>query len=348
MNKKALLIRIGLNLAVWLIPITWFAYQGASAKRYSFAAYVVVLSVISLIFAPLVYVNSLLLIPRLLKKHRYWPYALALSAGAFLYLFIADHLLGLLSSHSDGLVVMTKPVRPAESLPSLLFILTICTVVKLAYDWFSQQRQVQQLQTQQLRAELRLLHQQLSPHFLFNTLNNLYGMTLQKSDLSPVIVLKLSQIMQYVVYEATQDWVLLQQELDYITNYLDLQRIRLPQPARVQVAAEATGGALAIAPMLLIILVENAFKHGLEQPTSGAFVRVASRLRGDTLHFTVVNSVGGPPAGAPPPGVGLANLRQRLALLYPQRHTFAITAEASVFTARLSLQLHALPVPDRR
>jgi LytS/YehU family sensor histidine kinase len=223
----------------------------------------------------------------------------------------------------------------------LVALLSLAVVVPLAYlvvDRFNQRFLVQRLREEALRAEVTLLKAQIDPHFFFNTLNNLYGLAVARSEHTAELILKLSELMRFTIYEGRKDHVALRDELEYLRNYLAIQRLR----SRVEVVdlrfeAEVEDDMVMVPPLLLILLVENAIKHGVGSKTDGAFVHIKLAAGDDWLEFRVVNNYEEMPQR--PRGIGLANLERRLALLFPGRHRFERDAVDGVFTATLRLEL---------
>lgn len=223
------------------------------------------------------------------------------------------------------------------TLPLAFFILSIPFVVVV--EWFRQQRALSLLENEKSATELRLLKQQINPHFFFNTLNNLYAMSLTQDQETPEVILKLSELMRYVIYKGQQDEVPLQQELDYIQGYLDLQQLRQHQALDVHFDIELEDPGLAIPPLLFIILLENAFKHGIEPAGGAGFLRISCQQQGKELYFSCENSLDPEQARDAVPGIGLQNLRRRLALRFPNRHELVTIPSVDCFSATLKLSL---------
>lgn len=221
-------------------------------------------------------------------------------------------------------------------------ILLLSTGLYVALDYLRSQRQAQAQAHQQLLSELAMLKTQLNPHFLFNTLNNIYSLASRKSDRAPEAVLRLAESMRYLLYESAADTVPLAQELRHLQGFLDLQRLRLPlaeAAMAITLHTQVTPEAMAtpVAPLLLLPLAENAFKHGdlAARPTA---VRLEVEATAASLRFVAHNFIAAAPAGPlPAGGLGLVNLRRRLALLYPDRHTLAVQAGSTAYTVTLHL-----------
>lgn len=222
-------------------------------------------------------------------------------------------------------------------------VMLLSTVLKLIMDWWRYQNEKQVLVTQTMQSELRFLKSQINPHFLFNTLNNLYALTLKKSDKAPEIVLKLSEIMRYMLYECNEKRVLLSKEIQYIYNYLDLERLRQPQEVDITFSTEGHISDQLVAPLLFVPFLENSFKHGLNHHVHGAgFVHIYLSVSGEDLEFIIENSkaermprLDHPRSG----GIGLVNVRQRLQLLYPESHTLTVNDEPHRYVVTLHLKM---------
>lgn len=194
------------------------------------------------------------------------------------------------------------------------------------------------------QAELQLLQSQLSPHFLFNTLNNLYGLSLSQSQKLPPLLLKLSELLRYSVYDARESYVLLKNEIDYIRNFVDFERMRIGDRLDLKLQLEEISGLdMKIAPMLLIIFLENAFKHSKNSIEEKIFIEIALKTWGSSLLFSVKNShtrtLPEGQAHMTNSGLGLENARKRLELLYPGEYNLEVLDEEQWYTVLLTLKL---------
>lgn len=218
------------------------------------------------------------------------------------------------------------------------------TPLILAFDRQQQESTLAHIQHQQVQTELQLLQQQINPHFLFNTLNNLYALCLMKSDSAPTLILQLADLLRYVVYQGQQPRVTLQQELDYLQHYLALQQLRVSNKTRLEVSFpedvhQLQLPPLLLPPLLLIMLVENAYKHGVENSTEPSWIRLSAEVQGQKLYFRCDNSR---PATAVPGdtgGLGLDNLRRRLQLYYGADFLLQSQPEGANWRAELQLNL---------
>jgi len=181
------------------------------------------------------------------------------------------------------------------------------------------------------------LQSQVNPHFFFNTLNNLYGLMRRKPDEAQLMVLKLSDMMRYSIYQGQKEEVALQEEIDYLMNYLEVHRLRYHKTIEIDFHPVFIG-EVAVKPLLFIILVENAFKHGVENLTDHAYVHIELRANQELIHFTIRNNYDESEV-KPEKGIGLINLRKRLELLYPNKHRLVIQDQAGVYEATLELEI---------
>lgn len=216
-----------------------------------------------------------------------------------------------------------------------LFLIPIPILILL---WFYEQwKWFKTLQAEKAEAELALLRSQVNPHFFFNTLNNLYSLVVQKSDAAPDVILKLSDMMRYTIYEGDKNSVKLSEEIEYLLAYIELHKIRYQK--KVDIRFDYPKDAeVEVAPLLFIILLENAFKHGVESKRDDAFIDASLVIEEKNVTFKISNNFESIESDHKP-GIGLQNLKQRLDLLYPDRHQLKIEKDSDIFTVTLKLML---------
>lgn len=202
---------------------------------------------------------------------------------------------------------------------------------------FLQITSIIKLKNEKAQTELLHLKSQVNPHFFFNTLNNLYGM-MEKDSKEREMVLKLSDMMRYSIYEGEKDWVSLEDELNYLKNYIELQEIRYHKKSDVQFSHEIENPQASVMPLLFIILVENAFKHGLENLEKNAYIHMHLTESKNEVNFTIENNFENQ-GTQNTVGIGLKNLKRRLELVYPNAHTLKFDITNNVYSAKLSLKL---------
>ncbi len=197
---------------------------------------------------------------------------------------------------------------------------------------------------QERESELKLLKAQLNPHFLFNTLNNLYGLSVVKSDKLPDLMLQLSDLLRYSLYETKEVFVSLEKEIGYLENYISLERIRLEKKTTINFIVKGNVIEKQIAPMLLIVFVENAFKHLGNEKDKKSCVAISLEVIENTLHFKCKNSFNTikiieEDLEKGKSGIGLTNVKKRLALIYPEVHKLSIIEDEDFFNVDLTLDL---------
>jgi sensor histidine kinase YesM len=215
--------------------------------------------------------------------------------------------------------------------------------LSIAFSRFSYTNELQRhrVETDHLNLQLVMLKNQLQPHFLFNTLNSLYGMSLTASKETPRFILLLSQMMQYILYDCDQPTVSLKGEVDFLSGYFELEQKKFPE-ANISFNATSVPAQLQLPPLLLLPLVENSFKHGKHKLENNSFVQADLTINEHSLSFTISNET---LADNPfqqqkmPGGIGLVNIKKRLALYYPDKHELILTEHDHIFTAKLTITL---------
>ena len=220
------------------------------------------------------------------------------------------------------------------SISSVLFV----GIIKHIYDFQKLKQSAQQLRLEKQQAELSYLKSQTNPHFLFNTLNNIYSLTLVKSDLAPEAVMRLSKILRYMLYEAAGEHISIEQELKVINDYIALEQLRYDDSLRVNFNYNIEDMKQSLPPLLLMPLVENAFKHGVSETRVNPFVDIHLTLQNRQLVFVIKNSIENISGNEVKENIGLANLRRQLELLYSEFELLA-EYESNAFKASLKVNL---------
>lgn len=210
--------------------------------------------------------------------------------------------------------------------------------------FFKERKRTELLQKKQLESELMLLRSQINPHFLFNVLNSIYSLSLKKSDLTPQIVLKLSDILRYMLYESKADHVSLEKEISMLQDYISIEQVRLVQKDAIHIDVEGPLQSYVIAPALLISFIENAVKHGLDSRAEDAFVKIHITMdpQTDILHFDCLNnykSLNGKVHTKKAGGIGLENVNKRLSLIYGDKQELSITDNNELYEVNLQIKL---------
>jgi len=221
------------------------------------------------------------------------------------------------------------------SISLLIFILSLGYFIIL---WlFNLWKQYKQLKNKKTEVELALLKSKIDPHFFFNTLNNLYGLAIEKSDQTPNVILELSEIMRYTIYEGDNKTVSIKDEISYLEKYIEIHKIRYKKKVDIQFETAIDSLEKQIPPLLFIMLLENAFKHGVESLTDDAYIHMRLSIKNSSLLFTIENNYR--KIKKKNIGVGLNNLKRRLQLLFPKKHELQIIVKPSVFKVQLTIKL---------
>lgn len=285
----------------------------------------------------LYYLNSRWLVARVLKQRGIIAYVIsAFAVIAILYPVMGQLLAWMPINRLLGGIFAENPFVLENAFGALMIVFATLPVV-LAIQWTRQNNRIVALEQEKTRTELDLLKQQLNPHFFFNTLNNLYALSLQQSKQTPDSILQLSELMRYVIYKGQETRVSIREEIKYLEDYMDLQQIRLRKSLDLQFQPDIEDPAQQIAPMLLIVFIENAFKHGIEPAEDAAFLHLTLRCQQQRLYFSCENSFEGEVSTAG--GIGLSNLQKRLELLYPGRYHLQTGIKNHTFKAEMQLDL---------
>ena len=232
-----------------------------------------------------------------------------------------------------------------QQLGSLPLLIGAAVMIKLIKRWWLKQQETEQMAKEKAKAELQLLKAQVHPHFLFNTLNNIYFFTLSGSTKAPEMITKLSGLLHYILNECDQPLVPLEKEMKMIQDYVSLEKIRYGDDMNMSVELPVNCSNKMIAPLLLIPFIENSFKHGASKMLAHPYVKLSMTIENNSLHFSLTNSR--PEISEPAivrGNIGLKNAKKRLQLLYPLAHELKITEEPGSFSVFLKIQLTDLRV----
>lgn len=303
--------------------------------------------IINLFFAVAVYVNLLILIPRFLKQKNYifyifWLIVLITIVSLITQLLFIYPLRVLLGF--DGFTSFNLNLHSAYFFSTLLYV-GITSFLKMIKDWLSLQDinlKLVKIEQQKLEAELKTLKGQLNPHFLFNSLNNIYSLALIKSDKVPELILKLSDLMRHIIYESKENFISLEKELEFVSNFIELQRIRTSDKTKINYEIIGKIPSARIAPLLFEPFIDNAFKHGLPGTENSDFIHIIFNFnKNDSLIFTLENNYEELfPQKHVNSGIGLSNVKQRLKLLYqPNDFKLNIIKKNNIHRVTLELRL---------
>ncbi|WP_211345535.1 sensor histidine kinase [Paraflavitalea soli] len=218
----------------------------------------------------------------------------------------------------------------------------MAAAIKLMKHWYVKEQRNLQLQKEKAEAQLQLLKAQVHPHFLFNTLNNIYSHTQGVAPVAAQLVMGLSDMLRFMLYECNQPLVPLSKELTMIRDYISLEKIRYDERFDIHLDIPSGADHLYIAPLLLLPLVENCFKHGASNMLEQPWLNLQIHLKEDLMEMRLMNGKAKEKKQGPNFGIGIENVRKRLQLLYPDRHTLKIMNEEEVFVVTLTLQLECI------
>lgn len=285
------------------------------------------------------YFLNYFLVPRFLMKERYGLFILY-----FIYTLIGSLYLEMVISYAVFIIVAEVQIRnmsPASIdifslLASLLVVVFFGVAIKILLHWRKSKEDYQKLMRDKVEAELKFLKTQLNPHFLFNTLNNLYYLASEKSEKTPQAILALSELLDYVLHDAKGDFVPLEKEIQQVKNFIALESLRYEDKLSVDINISGDARLNRIAPMILITLTDNAFKHGVMPSAGKAWVKISIACQSERVVAEIMNSVSG---NAKVTGyrIGLQNLQSQLNLLYGNRHSFNVVRANDSFQVKLEL-----------
>lgn len=296
------------------------------------------------------YINYILLVPLLLfqkKKMFYFLGVITLLVISFyVFRFIEPKKIPLFNSGFPppdfrGPVldrIRGGPPKFIIVLFTLVFII-LGTITQLYQKLMHDDKTREKIESQKNKTELEVLKNQLNPHFLFNTLNSIYSLSVKKSDDTPEAIIMLAELMRYMLYKANNKLVLLKDELENIENYIRLQRLRVASNDTIKISIRGNVSNQKISPLLFISYIENAFKYGTDY-SGNTEVTIAINVTENKLQFNCTNLIGSRPKHEEDSGIGMKNTRERLVLLYPNKHWLDFKEENNKFSIRLTLQLN--------
>lgn len=298
------------------------------------------------------YFNTQYLIPKLLMREKWGLYIFSIISALLIFLFLPKYIAGLIAKPEIHAFInkynLNEPPRPRirrrstiETYNTAIFFLvfTVGTCIAVIQRWLITEETRKEAESQKLNTELSFLKSQINPHFFFNTLNNIYSLAIIRSEKTAPAVMKLSSIMRYILTETTQDFVALQNEVDFIHNYIELQQVRLTDKTTVTFEAKGNIENKLIAPLIFIPFVENGFKYGISTKQS-SLILINLETSDNSILFEVSNYI------IPSEnnmlentGIGINNVKRRLELMYPNKHKLTQTIRDNHYYVHLEIQL---------
>lgn len=331
-----------MHVLVWILLLV-IPYVTTDQVFNSFAPetgmkYLLLCLLLSALLITTFYFNYLFLIPRYLLPQKYWHYfafllltiiAVFLLSGAVFFFsdFNPDRL-----AQMNPIIEKTIPVIIINAV-ALWLLTIISSILWAAYN------RLKQAESEKLSAQIASLKSQINPHFLFNTLNNIYATAIDTSPKAAEMIDRLAEMMRYTMKDTQQDFVLLEDEINYINNFIELQKLRLDRSVKLEFESLQDFPALQIAPMLLIPFIENAFKHGVNSEQK-SYIKINLTCNKSELYLSVINSkVKVQKDIGERSGLGITNTWHRLNLIYPSKHLLIVTDAEKEFSVTLHMNL---------
>jgi hypothetical protein len=355
-NHKKTVIPIIAHTAAWIgffaLPYLVFFPRLREFNMSNYMLTVIICNNIFLVF--FYYLNTQILIPKLLVKEKWLWYVLATLACLIFFLYIPREIARIIvppdpqpnipafirNPAYKGIMrggggPRRRPLADPYNTAIFLLVFTVGTCVSVVQRWLETEQNRKETENEKLNTELSFLKSQVNPHFFFNTLNNIYSLAIVKSDKTATAVLKLSSIMRYILAETEQRLVPLQNEIDFIHNYIELQQVRLTNKVRVHFEVSGNTGELLVAPLIFIAFIENAFKYGVSTKEDSvidfALHTVANKIQFSARNF-IVQSENNLQEKT---GIGINNVNRRLELLYPEKHQLSYGAKEGYYSVNL-------------
>ena len=337
--------RVLWHLVFWVVFISFFALVYGSFDEDYGKQYLILLTD-AVIQAPAVYFTLYFLMPRYLFQERYLEFisSLVLVILVFSALIWANY------------VLVQNPIfwpdnhyephflnygKILKNTTKIYPVLVLTIIIKWFKYWYVEQKSNRLLVEEKLKAELNFLKAQVHPHFLFNTLNNLYALTLKNSKEAPEVVLKLSDLLNYMLYECSSDEVLVEKEIKLVKDYIDLEKIRYGDRLNTAFNVRGSAAGKRMAPLMILPFVENSFKHGVSDEMNDSWVSIDLELKEQMLTLKVENSKSKEELKEDhfnyKEGIGLKNVKRRLELIYPEQHNLEMHDSNEAFLVILTL-----------
>ncbi len=347
-NTTSTKITLKHHIIFWSIYflLNWLRW-GSYFNDYSYALKTNILGFA--IHMSLCYLNVYVLMPRFVFKKKYVTYIILLLIALFIavlakfsltYILVGHNVWPEGPEHIDHLTLNYS----VNMMIGELYVIAFVTAIKTTLDWLNEHKRLTDLEKEQMETQLLFLRNQVSPHFFFNTLNNIYSLALQHSSKTPDVILKLAEVMRYLLYETKNRRKSLESELNCIRNYLDLEKLRHNKDIEINMKTEGDFKDKTIAPLLLLPFIENAFKHGANKNIGEVKINIKFKVIDDFLYFSISNPT---PARTKYNktdtsfgGIGLKNVKKRLDLGYDkEEYSLNIENDKNTFNVNLKIKV---------
>jgi two-component system, LytTR family, sensor histidine kinase AlgZ len=335
------------HVSFWCLYLSFFTYQVSLFARGPEIDWNRVLTVVSIHIscAMLIgYVTYFIFLPRFLNHRSVLKFFFEFLAGFAVVILLRIHLERYFIDHyaqNEKYLYLYSPRFIIHVISSNLFTVIFLGMIRFVTEWFEFEARKKNVENEQLTAELNFLKAQINPHFLFNTLNNLYYLAYTKSANTPEVIAKLSQMMRYMIYDSNHPQVPLSKEIDYMESYISLERLRLNNQIPINFNVKGNISAFRVAPFIFITFLENAFKHGVSNSNPEAWVNISMELNGNECVYRVENSkiTSAKPEAEEKSGIGLQNVKRRLELSYPGKHQLEVQDLSDRYLTKLTIIL---------
>jgi two-component system, LytTR family, sensor kinase len=341
--KSKILISL-IHITAWVIffsiPVLFFSPQHPDETQDLKFQYQMFLKFLTsnILLISVFYTNAHIIIPRLLFKKKYFLYGLTL---VLLFIGFISYCTFIFPPRPEPFFRPKQHFFHPEQLNAIyLFILVvfISGAIRVLQEWLNIEKKNRLMEAERLQSELSFLHAQINPHFLFNTLNSIYGLALIRSEFTADAVMRLSSLMRYILQDIGKEIVFLEDEIESIQNYVELQKMRLSTTVDINLIISGNSSNKQIPPIILLGFVENAFKYGTSSHERTA-IDLEIEITGNTLRFKTKNKIFPGRERNESFGIGTRNSERRLQLMYPNRHTFSIINNGQTYQLYLTIQL---------
>ncbi len=332
-----------LHLSFWCVYLSFFIYQISSKRHGQEPNWNRVWASVMLqitFAASIAYFNYFYTLPRFLIQKKIWKYLLEfLIPFAILMTFriLSEEFLEDGWTKKEGYFYSSRFI--IQIIAINLFIVIFVGMLRFAVDWFELEAKKKEIENEKLTAELMFLKAQINPHFLFNTLNNLYYLAFTQSPNTTEVIAKLSQMMRYMIYDSNHAKVPLNKEIEYMQSYISLEKLRLNNEIPLEFIIIGDCDNVMIVPLILITFLENAFKHGVSNNNNESYIKVKISVINKVLLYTVENSKIKTTLSGEKSGIGLQNANRRLALSYSGNYELAVVEKSETYLIELKINL---------
>ena len=338
MLKKLLTSKYLYHVIFWLMVVNSFLFEFFWVYNVDFGLYLLIIILKTILLGFITYTNILVLIPMFWKPKKYiayWVFIAVLIGGMSLLINRIDYFIW--DKYYSKFIDYEFKSRFYIDITTVIRYLFYSFILQVTVEYHNQEKRLKDVEIEKLKAEFNALQAQVNPHFLFNTLNNLYGLILEKSNKSAEVTLRLADLLKYMLAEGKLEKVLLSHDLENLKNYIELEQIRLSDTEGVTIDLPQNVQNQQITPLLLLPLVENAFKYGIHACRQAAFLTLRITVENDVLMMSISNSK--PSFVTNSLGMGIENVQRRLALLYPDKYDLTIPQTENEFSLSLKLIL---------